>query len=125
MQIAGSDNPPMPEIRFGSHLIKWLWQFGPCNTDSTPVSWAELAAWSTMTGNKPTRWEAETLRALSEAYAVQLQQSRNAMCPAPWQPVRLSGDVLKRQVKSVFMALKRPESEKVKQQGPRKRAKRV
>lgn len=72
----------MPPVFFGSHLLGYLYEFGP-TMDGQPASFREIASWAELTGRRLDRWEALTLRKMSEAYAVQYQRSKEADCPSP------------------------------------------
>lgn len=49
----------------------------------SPLSFQEIRTWCDFTGVELTPWEAETLRVLSEAYVVQLNNSRDVNCEPP------------------------------------------
>jgi hypothetical protein len=49
-----------------AHLSDWFWELDSqrqrTGLDENPISWADLAGWSQMTGHRPRRWELAALR---------------------------------------------------------------
>ncbi len=82
----------LPEIIGGKQyerLVVYLNELGYCQTGfngAIALSWAEIAAWQTLTNTTLTHWEALSVRTLSEHYAAQRHQSTDKACPAPYRP---------------------------------------
>lgn len=80
-----------PLCKYGDLLAEWFMSVGPTMQSGmghVPVSWAEIEAWKTLTGNDIDPWEAETLREASIQYSVQLFRSTDKICQAPWAECR-------------------------------------
>lgn len=63
-------------------------QVGPLShggMSSAPITWAEMAAWASLSGWRPSPWEAEALAAMSRAYLAQVEDSNGARVPPPYQ----------------------------------------
>lgn len=111
-RIKKYDDPPLPTIENGLHLIDYLYEVGPgmsAGMGYGPVSFQELRAWSIGTAKHLCGWEIATLRALSSAYVDQMAKSKKADCPAPWagyMDAERRAEV-SRQIGSIFKGLKR------------------
>lgn len=77
---------PLPENP-APELAALLFRAGPgmaTREGDTPLTAQELTAWLTACREQVTRWEFETLLALSHAYIQQRFDAANPACPAPW-----------------------------------------
>lgn len=68
------------------YLVDWWMAVGPtmAGASEAPVSWQEIAAWSAQTTLQLAPWEAEAIRAMSQAFASQRYDARKPDCPAPY-----------------------------------------
>lgn len=104
--MGGEDErPAMPVVSYGTWLVTALWNIGPINTDGSAVSWQEIDAWNRATKRELSGWELETLRKMSEAYAVMSVKARDPACQAPWQTIKLSSSTLNNRILSIFRPL--------------------
>lgn len=117
----------MPPVVYGAHLIEWLWSFGPVTSDGAPVSWQEINAWQQGTNRALSTWEAETLRKMSEGYAVMQIKAKEEACKAPWNPVKLNSKALNDKIMAFFGPMikpsgtdtgKKPTAQKIPRQKP-------
>lgn len=81
----------LPELEAcATYLVDWLHQAGTVGHGPAggvvPLSWLEFNAWCALSGNRPTPWEADTVIALSRAYAAMSQKATDPDCPAPHTP---------------------------------------
>lgn len=82
------EDPPMPEVEYADHLIGYLFEFGPATATGaglSPVGFAEIDAWSTLTGTPVTSWEALALREMSMAYVTMSHDAQEVSCPNPYR----------------------------------------
>lgn len=73
----------LPAVEAGEHLVEYLFKVGP-GIDGKPVSFAEIAAWTDLTGVVLTSWEATTLRELSVAYMAEYGAADDPKRPPPY-----------------------------------------
>lgn len=89
MRAAGQDLP-LPEIDGGEYLIEALGAEGALGWATTdgmgnilPLPWSEISAFSTVTEVIAEPWEAQQLRAMSQAYVAGLRLGRDPLAVAP------------------------------------------
>jgi hypothetical protein len=71
-EAAGVENPnPLPFPEAMAHVWGWFCDLASgrtCGMGPNPITWEGMAAWCTLTGNRPSPWEVRALRALDSAY---------------------------------------------------------
>ena len=92
----------MPPVSYGANLAHYLWQFGPVCKDGAPIQWGEIQSWATMTRRTLSAWEAETLREMSEQYAIWHIKGRNPACDAPWKHIKIESSKLSESILDMF-----------------------
>ena len=92
----------MPPVVYGQDLIETLWAVGPVTPEGHPVPWQELRAYAATTRRRLTRWEAETVRKMSEAYAITAIDARREDSKAPWSVVKLTQKSLNNKILDIF-----------------------
>lgn len=91
---AGRMEPPLPPLPL-RHVFDWLMEVGPAEPGAAgqvPVSWREIDAWATRTYQRPSAWEARTIRRLSGEYLAEIHAAEDHTRPAPWSPVGVEID---------------------------------
>lgn len=82
----------MPDIEGGEYLVNLALEIGPSKVAGmggvVGIDEIDLAAWQANSGIRLTAWEAQTIRALSQAYASGCMDSRDARSPAPYSMPR-------------------------------------
>ncbi|NHZ78447.1 hypothetical protein F2P44_03985 [Massilia sp. CCM 8695] len=79
--------PAMPDLECGSHLLDYLWSWGPTLSGSmgeAPLNHSELVACQHNTGIELSEWEASTLIRMSKAYLGESHQAIKRDCPPPF-----------------------------------------
>jgi len=92
-------------VSYGAHLVQLLWQCGPIMPSGEPVTWGELDSWATRTGRTLTRWEAESLRSMSEHYATMRRRASDPQCPAPWLTIKVDSAALSQHILTTFRSI--------------------
>lgn len=80
----------MPEIGCASYLLTYLFEIGVCNSTGfgvSPISWSEISAWSELTQIKLLRFEALTIKMLSNSFVSQYNESDDSVSHPPYLPV--------------------------------------
>lgn len=81
----------------------------------TSLSWSEIESWIKVTQINLSTWEKLTIKAMSEAYAGELNSATKKDCPAPYTHVdeALIADrsIVANKLKNVFSSFKRNISE--------------
>lgn len=99
----------MPPLDGGHHLIDWLHNAGTISQAAMGgaggLTWLELKAWSDLSGNDLTGWEADTVMHLSRTYAATLAESSDPHYPAPFVPEIVDAVEVGDNLKSKFKAL--------------------
>lgn len=57
-----------------------------------PLSWREISAWAERTFQRPSAWEARTLRRLSREYLSEIHAAEDQHRAAPWSPAPTEAD---------------------------------
>ena len=104
-ESAIGSKPDLVPVSYGTHLIQWLWQCGPVMPSGDPVTWSEIESWAKSTGRTLTRWEAETLRAMSEQYATMRRRASDPQCPAPWLTIKVDSTALSQHILTTFRSI--------------------
>jgi len=73
----------LPDVSPCEELVEWLMEAGPTEGDK-PLSWRELDAWASRTGNYVDEFVSTTLMQMSRAYYAQRMDSRAENCPPPF-----------------------------------------
>lgn len=79
--------PVLPEVECGEHLVGYLMQIGPVNggqMGDCAITEADLHYWQRNTGLILPPWQCALIRSLSRAWLHQKQQSTDPNCPPPW-----------------------------------------
>lgn len=90
MRLGGKE-PEYPEIGSDAYLIGWLGELGwvaHIGMGGAPLTFSEIGAWSSMTGiplRKHPIPEASWLHAMSSAYFAEIQKSKWAETPQPYE----------------------------------------
>lgn len=86
MRAAGQE-PALPPLQAGEHIIGHLFDAGPVlhtGMGPVPLSWSELATWQGVTGVELTPWEVQTVRRLSAEYISTQQAAEDPSMPPPY-----------------------------------------
>lgn len=103
----GLEHPPLYD---GRHLVEHLWEIGPTSGDG-PISFAEIEAWSRLTGNVLDGWEAPALRRLSTAYHAEHYAASDPNRPPPFTLAEPpSRDVVSQRLAAAFDRLERQDA---------------
>lgn len=107
---------PLIPANPADYLTRWLFDAGPTSAGSMgegQLSYQDLYAWQEIHGVELMPWEAQTLRSLSLAYAVERQKAEQLDCPAPYAGERddliANRDIVARKVRTAFSNLKKKE----------------
>ena len=75
----------MPEVKAGRYLVdSWL-ELGMVHSDGTKViPWAEIHAYSSLTGEIERKWEALVIRSMSAGYLEGYGIGMNPLGKSPW-----------------------------------------
>lgn len=76
--------PPNP----APHIIDRLVEMGlseAAGMGAGPISWATIAAWSSLTAVPLHPWEARLIRRLSTEYLAEGRRAESENCPPPWR----------------------------------------
>lgn len=79
--------PPIPELYAAQHLARHLFDVGPVMSGgmgSAPITYSEITAWQRACSVPLTPWEAQTLRAMSMAYAGESVAAEAHDAPPPY-----------------------------------------
>ena len=89
LERIGSPLIKQPECESVSHLLSWLFEFGPSSHGAmgpVPVAFSEIQAWASLTGTRPTSEESLILRSLSREYVAASQSARAKNATPPYAP---------------------------------------
>lgn len=75
---------------------------GPITPDGAAVSWTEIDAWARTSRSALTKWEAKTIRKMSQEYAAQKHKAKSPVCEAPHRPIHLGNKALVTHIKALF-----------------------
>jgi len=88
MRADGVVRLPSPPVHAeAAYLCEHLFDAGPVSVGgmgAVALTYADLQAWSQMTGTPVEPWEAQTLRAMSRAYVAEARAAEDPTRPPPW-----------------------------------------
>ena len=78
-----------PELEVGRYLIQMLFEVGPTSSvgmGEGPVTWLDLMAFNSLTGDITEAWEARVVIELSRSYLEGRKLGENIWEHPPWPP---------------------------------------
>lgn len=106
--MEGTDEIPILPPLTHPYLVNWWMAVGPTMSTGggeTPVTWQEIAAWREQMEIDLAPWEADAIRAMSQAFSSQRYDARMPDCPAPYSEAQQEAANTDARVASQFKAL--------------------
>lgn len=100
------DRLPPPSPFF--YLVEWLFELGITESSgmgAQPISWTEIANWSTLSGHVLSPGEAVALRHLSTEYVRMLTEGEDPGCPPPWVSEERNRVAVSDKLSSIFKSM--------------------
>ena len=98
----------LPDLEDDFYLGEWLLEIGPLRANGAghvPVDYAELRAWSGLTGYIPTPFEAVALIEAAREYSRTATESSGKITPAPYSTGAVDRDAVAEQIKAGFRSM--------------------